>query len=72
MLIFSGEIMKIIFLTFIVFVLLIACKEKALDPVLDTFAAIENSSCLGCHTDKDLLAEIAEPLEDEGGEGGEG
>ena len=64
--------MKIIFLTFIVFVLLISCKEKVLDQDLDTFAAVENSSCLGCHTDKDLLAEVAEPLEDDGGEGGEG
>jgi len=27
-----------------------------------------SSGCVGCHTDKALLAEIAEPIEDSGGE----
>ena len=32
-----------------------------------------SSGCVGCHTDKELLAEIAEPIEDSGGEtAGEG
>ncbi len=62
---------KLIVFIILIFVLF-SCKEKIVEPVSNNFTAVSNSSCVGCHTDKDLLAKVAEPLESTGGEAGEG
>lgn len=62
---------KLVFFIVMLF-LSFSCKEKVMDQGTDVFIANSNSSCVGCHTDKALLAVVAEPLEDEGGDSGEG
>ena len=62
------KIVVFLLLLFLVF----SCREKVSNEGINSFTSLDNSSCVGCHTDKDLLAEVAEPLEDAGGEAGEG
>jgi len=47
------------------------CKEKY-EESTETFASLSQSGCVSCHTDRDLLKEVADPIEDGGEEGGEG
>lgn len=48
-----------------------ACEDKY--PVeTKTLASVDETSCVSCHTDKDLLIKVADPLPDTGGETGEG
>ena len=66
--------MKHIYILFLFLITLsfISCKEKIVDQTDNQFILNKTSSCVGCHSDKELLIAVAEPLEDEGGEAGEG
>ncbi|MGD9488634.1 MAG: hypothetical protein AB7W47_11470 [Calditrichaceae bacterium] len=64
---------KIVLLVLFVFAVtwMTACEEKY--PVeTKKFASVDETSCVSCHTDKDLLIKVADPLPDTGGESGEG
>lgn len=50
----------------------VACEEKIFEQDSELFSHQSNSSCVGCHIDKNLLAIVADSLENEGGESGEG
>ena len=52
--------------------LFMACQEKIDNDPSNIFADVDQSGCEGCHLDKELLAEIAEPLESGGEPSGEG
>ncbi len=58
----------------VVFILLASCQEKKTDIAQKKglYEVTNQSSCVGCHTDKALLKQVAEPLEGGGGEAGEG
>lgn len=47
------------------------CKEKY-EEETETFAALSQSGCVSCHMDKDLLEEVADPIEYSSENGGEG
>ena len=64
--------MKKLILFIVLLLISFSCKEKIVDQGTDVFIANSTSSCVGCHTDKELLAVVADPLEDTGGEAGEG
>lgn len=53
-------------------ILLISCTEKY--PVVNDgqLAKVTGSSCVDCHTDKDLLKQVATPLPPDTGSSGEG
>ncbi len=58
---------------FLVSLLIMACEEKYDNNLSDNiFSSESQSSCEGCHLNKELLAKVAEPLDDDGGESGEG
>ena len=64
---------KIIFIILISFGLFfVACEEKIIEQDTELFSHQANSSCVGCHIDKNLLAVVADSLENDGGESGEG
>jgi hypothetical protein len=64
---------KLIFLSiFLMIALFMACQEKIDNDPSNIFADVDQSGCEGCHLDKELLAEIAEPLESGGEPSGEG
>jgi len=58
----------------IALVLMIACQEKKSDIAQKTglYEVVNQSSCVGCHTNKALLEQVAEPLENSSGDTGEG
>ncbi len=58
----------------LVFVLLFSCKEKKTDIAQKQgiYQTTQQSSCVACHTNKDLLEQVAEPLEGGGESSGEG
>ncbi len=63
----------VVFLTILLFGLM-ACQEKKSDisQKQGLYEVTNQSSCVACHTDKALLTEVAEPLEDTGDDTGEG
>jgi hypothetical protein len=62
----------ILFCAMIIIVLSVfSCKEKY-EEETETFAALSQSGCISCHMDKDLLEEVADPIEYSGEGGGEG
>lgn len=64
---------KLLFLgVFFVIGLFISCQEKIEDDHSNIFASVEQSGCVSCHLDKELLAKIAEPIESGGESSGEG
>ena len=70
---FFGEIMRKISFVLLMLVLFIisSCTDKY-DPPNDTMSLAKGSGCVDCHTDKDLLKEVADPLPPPSGGGGEG
>ena len=56
------------------FLFIFNCTEKTpLEDVGKNFTSVGESQCINCHTNEDLLKQVAEPLPDAGGEGsGEG
>ncbi len=52
----------------------LACQEKKTDVAhkQGIYEVAQQSSCVACHTNKDLLKQVAEPLEGSEGESGEG
>ena len=73
-----GEIIvkRIVYLIpfLIAFILMVSCQEKKSDIAEKEglYEVTNQSSCVGCHTNKALLEQVAEPLEGSGGEAGEG
>ncbi len=66
---------KLVLIPLIAFlVLLFSCQEKKTDIAQKEgiYEATQQNSCVACHTNKGLLEQVAEPLEGEGGEAGEG
>lgn len=51
-----------------------SCQEKKSDIAQKEglYEVTQQSSCVGCHTNKALLEQVAEPLENGGGDAGEG
>ncbi|NOX90571.1 MAG: hypothetical protein GXO77_16320 [Calditrichaeota bacterium] len=66
--------LKIMLLFATVMALSLSCREKKTDfaQKQGLYDVEEQSGCVACHTNKSLLAEVAEPLSDGGGEAGEG
>jgi hypothetical protein len=64
--IYAGFILSIIVLFFIS-----ACTDKYEAPS-ENIAKASSSGCVACHTDEDLLKEVADPLPPPSGGGGEG
>ncbi len=58
----------------VVLILMASCQEKKTDIAQKKglYEVTNQSGCVGCHTDKALLEQVAEPLEGGGGEAGEG
>ena len=64
---------KLIFLSiFLMIALFMACQEKIDNDPSNIFADVDQSGCEGCHLNKALLAEVAEPIESGGESSGEG
>ena len=66
---------KILWISFLaLFFGLAGCQEKKSDIAQKEglYEVTQQNSCVGCHTNKALLEEVAEPLEDSSGEAGEG
>jgi hypothetical protein len=64
---------KLIFLSiFLMILIFLACQEKIDNDTSNIFADVDQSGCEGCHLDKTLLAEVAEPIESGGESSGEG
>jgi hypothetical protein len=57
---------------FLIILVFMACQEKMENDPSNIFADVDQSGCEGCHLDKALLAEIAEPIESGGESSGEG
>lgn len=64
----------LLFSLLIFLVALFSCQEKKTDIAQKEgiYEVTQQSSCVACHTDKTLLEQVAEPLEENGGEAGEG
>ena len=64
---------KLIFLSiFLIILIFLACQEKIDNDTSNIFADMDQSGCEGCHLNKALLAEVAEPIESGGESSGEG
>ncbi|HHE54369.1 MAG TPA: hypothetical protein ENL21_01205 [Caldithrix abyssi] len=66
---------KLVLIPFLaIFMVLFSCQEKKTDIAQKEgiYEATQQSSCVACHTNKGLLEQVAEPLENGGGEAGEG
>ena len=58
-------------LLLIVLFFISSCTDKYEAPS-ENIAQNDGSGCVACHTDKDLLKEVADPLPEPPGGGGEG
>jgi len=71
--IYFGENMRKISFALLLIVLFFisSCTDKYETPN-ENIAQNDGSGCVACHTDKDLLKEVADPLPEPPGGGGEG
>jgi len=68
-----GKISFVMFLLFLFGILLSSCTDKYPGVNEGDVAQSSGSGCVDCHTNKDLLKEVATPLPpDSGGSSGEG
>ena len=58
----------------IALILMTACQERKSDLARKKglYEVANQSGCVGCHTNKALLEKVAEPLDNGGGDTGEG
>lgn len=68
------QVISVLILSVILLFFITNCTDKTpVDDNRDMLALVDQSSCVNCHLNEDLLKQVADPLPDTGGEGsGEG